>query len=114
MPPDGRHRHAHAPRSPQDDEVEVAQRQPRRDLREQHRGARAAAEMPDEVLDAIKGKIKASGIAQENLQIETVLDPKLLGGFVLEFDNKRYDASALHKLNQLKSEFSKNLYIKEF
>ncbi len=74
----------------------------------------SATEMPTDVLDSIKSKIKSSSIAQENLQIETVIDPKLLGGFVLEFDNKRYDASVLHKLDQLKSEFSKNLYIKEF
>lgn len=73
-----------------------------------------AVPMTDEVLNSIKIKIQQSGIAMENLEIQSTVDPKLIGGFVLEFDNKRYDASVLHKLDQLKSEFSKNLYVKEF
>lgn len=73
-----------------------------------------AAPLTDEVLNSIKIKIQQSGIAMENLEVQTTVDPKLIGGFVLEFDNKRYDASVSHKLEQLKSEFSKNLYVKEF
>jgi len=38
----------------------------------------------------------------------------LIGGFVVEFDDKRYDASVINKLNELRVEFKKNLYIKEF
>jgi F-type H+-transporting ATPase subunit delta len=56
----------------------------------------------------------SSGITHPNLEIETGIDPKLIGGFVLEFDSKRYDASVASKLADLKSEFTKNLYIKEF
>jgi F-type H+-transporting ATPase subunit delta len=48
------------------------------------------------------------------LEIVTQVDPELIGGFVLQFDNKRYDASIAHKLDELRSAFSKNLYIKEF
>ena len=42
------------------------------------------------------------------------IDPSLIGGFVLEFDNKRYDASVASKLNDLKSDFNKNQYVREF
>jgi len=66
------------------------------------------------VLAELKKKLLASGVTSENLDIETEVDPELIGGFVLEFDNKRYDASAAHKLDELRASFSKNLYVKEF
>lgn len=73
-----------------------------------------AAPLSEVVLDDLRKKILASGITFENLDIETAVDPELIGGFVLEFDNKRYDASTSHKLEELKAEFKKNLYVKEF
>ncbi len=73
-----------------------------------------ATPVSDAVLDDLRKKIMASGVTTDTLDIETKVDPELIGGFVLEFDNKRYDASAAHKLEELKTQFSKNLYIKEF
>jgi F-type H+-transporting ATPase subunit delta len=73
-----------------------------------------AAPLSDAVLADLKKKLLASGVTAENLDIETKVDPELIGGFVLEFDNKRYDASVAHKLDELKASFSKNLYVKEF
>lgn len=74
----------------------------------------SAAPLSDTVLNELKSSILGSGITHPNLEIETSVDPELIGGFVLEFDNKRYDASVANKLTELKSEFTKNLYIKEF
>jgi F-type H+-transporting ATPase subunit delta len=62
----------------------------------------------------LKSKILASGITHENLDIEIKVNPDLIGGFTMEFDSKRYDASIANKLAELKSEFTKNLYIKEY
>lgn len=73
-----------------------------------------ATSMSDALLEDLRKKLIASGAATENIEIETIIDTALIGGFVLEFDNKRYDASVSHKLEELKSQFSKNLYIKEF
>ena len=73
-----------------------------------------ATEMSDSVLADLKKKILASGVTSENLEISTKVDPELIGGFLLEFENKRYDASIAHKLEELKSTFSKNLYVKEY
>lgn len=73
-----------------------------------------ATPVSDSVLDDLRKKIIASGVTTDTLDIETKVDPELIGGFVLEFDNKRYDASVTHKLEELKTQFSKNLYIKEF
>ncbi len=73
-----------------------------------------AAPMSDAVMAELKVKLLESGVTNTNLDIETAVDADLIGGFVLEFDNKRYDASVAHKLDELKSQFTKNLYIKEF
>jgi F-type H+-transporting ATPase subunit delta len=73
-----------------------------------------ATEMSDAVVADLKARILKSGVTNENLDVETAVDAELIGGFVLEFDNKRYDASVANKLAELKSEFTKNLYIKEF
>ncbi len=73
-----------------------------------------ATEMSDAVLALLKKKLLESGATSENLEVVTKVDPKLIGGFLLEFDSKRYDASIAHKLEELKSTFSKNLYVKEY
>lgn len=73
-----------------------------------------AAPLSDAVLAELKKKLLASGVTSENLDIETKVDPELIGGFVLEFDHKRYDASVAHKLDELRATFSKNLYVREF
>ncbi|MFZ4633229.1 MAG: ATP synthase F1 subunit delta [Saprospiraceae bacterium] len=73
----------------------------------------SATPLSDKVLDTLKSKILASGKTQENLEMETVIDPSLIGGFVIEFDDKRYDASITSKLDDLQKLFSKNLYVRE-
>lgn len=73
-----------------------------------------AAPLSDAVLDSLKTHLLKSGVTHPNLDIETKVDPTLIGGFVLEFDNKHYDASVANKLAELKNTFTKNLYVKEF
>ncbi len=72
-----------------------------------------ATELSEAAMEALRKKLLETGTTFENLEIETKIDPSLIGGFVLEFDNKRYDASLSHKLSELKGQFSKNLYIRE-
>lgn len=71
-----------------------------------------AGPMSDGVLADLKKKLLASGVTSENLEITTKIDPELIGGFILEFDNKRYDASVTHKLEELKNSFARNPYVK--
>ena len=59
-------------------------------------------------------RLTASGACHPNVEISTKVDKDLIGGFVLEFDNKLYDASVQHKLSQLRAEFVQNLFVKEF
>lgn len=53
---------------------------------------------------------------QTNAKIELAEDVNkdLMGGFVLNFDDKQYDASILRQIQNLRKEFDVNLYIKGF
>ncbi|MDQ3192141.1 MAG: ATP synthase F1 subunit delta [Bacteroidota bacterium] len=42
------------------------------------------------------------------------VNPDFIGGFTLQFDDKRIDTTLLHKLEKLKREFKENPYIKNF
>jgi len=42
------------------------------------------------------------------------VDKSLIGGFVLDMDDKKYDASISHQLERLRKSFDKNLYVKGF
>ena len=67
-----------------------------------------AAPMSEAGLEAIKAQLKGSNSTAANIEIETAVNPDIIGGFVIEFDDKLYDASVAHKLAKLKKEFSGN------
>lgn len=48
------------------------------------------------------------------IELETIIEEDLLGGFVLNYDNKQYDASIQKQIKRLKQDFKKNLYVREF
>jgi len=47
----------------------------------------------------------------KHIELETVVDEKIIGGFLLELDSQLLDASILHDLRQVKRQFDKNLFI---
>lgn len=73
-----------------------------------------AQSLSEEVVERIKSKLEDSKVTDDHIEIVTAVDPELIGGFVLEFDNRLYDASVAHKLDQLKKDFSKNDFLKKY
>jgi F-type H+-transporting ATPase subunit delta len=72
----------------------------------------SAAELSEVELADIKSKLITSGNTEADIDIETVIDPSLIGGFILEYDGKVYDASVAYKLTELRREFKKpNVYV---
>lgn len=65
-----------------------------------------AQPMDDAALAAIRTKLTQSNELAENIEIETEIDPSLLGGFKLEFNDRLYDASVAHRLNEMKKAFA--------
>lgn len=69
-----------------------------------------ASPLSEKMVHAFVSKIKTSS-SIENLTLETKVDEKLIGGFVLEMDGKLIDASILRDLNDVKKQFANNDYI---
>ncbi|MEM7572389.1 MAG: ATP synthase F1 subunit delta [Bacteroidota bacterium] len=66
------------------------------------------------VLEQIKQQLVQANSTEEKIEFSTSVDPTLVGGFVLEFDGKIYDASVAHKLNELRKEFDgPNVYVSQ-
>jgi F-type H+-transporting ATPase subunit delta len=68
-----------------------------------------AVAVSDEVKNAVAAKIK-SDAGLPNIQLEHAVNEDLIGGFVIEFDNKLFDASIRRDLDDIKKQFSQNLF----
>ena len=73
-----------------------------------------ATKLSDDTIERIKAQLTSSAATDSNIDLVTETNPDILGGFVIEFDDKLYDASVSHKLDQLRKEFSNNQYVKNF
>lgn len=69
-----------------------------------------AVAVSDAMRTSIEEKVKKErgfGI----VELETAVDEKLIGGFVLEFHDKLVDASILRDLKDIKKQFNENLFV---
>jgi F-type H+-transporting ATPase subunit delta len=71
-----------------------------------------AVPMSDEMQQVILSKIRANTTIQ-NIELETVVEDELIGGFKLEVGGKLIDASVLRDLNDVKKQFKSNEYIQQ-
>lgn len=66
-----------------------------------------AAPVSDELKKSIEASVqKANNFA--TVELEALVDEKLIGGFVLEFDNKQVDASIASDLRAIRKQFMEN------
>lgn len=71
-----------------------------------------AVSVSEELKNAIVAKAKAeAGISA--VELEVVVDEKLIGGFVLEYNNNLVDASVLRDLKDIKKQFTQNVYVQQ-
>ena len=49
-----------------------------------------------------------------NIDLNEVIDKKIIGGAILKIEDKRLDASLSTKIKNLKQSFNKNLYLQDF
>jgi F-type H+-transporting ATPase subunit delta len=66
-----------------------------------------------EALEEIKAKLTGSATTAKIVDIETAVNPDLIGGYVVEYGDKLYDASVAAKLAELKKQFSGNEYVSQ-
>ncbi len=63
-----------------------------------------ATPLSETALEQIKTKLLASSETGKNVEIVTKVNPDILGGFVIEINDKLYDDSVAHKLEKLRKE----------
>lgn len=56
------------------------------------------------VKEEIGQRIRRAGLAEGEIEWETSVDPALIGGFILELGDRRYDASIAHQLEKIRKE----------
>lgn len=69
-----------------------------------------ATPISQELTDTFISKIKAS-TSYDNVQLETVVDDKIIGGFILQMEGKLIDNSILRNLHDVKKQFANNDYL---
>lgn len=71
-----------------------------------------AVEPSEELKRSIKQKVSVeAGLGQ--VELETKVDPSIVGGFILEFNNNKVDASILRDLKDIKKQFMDNHYVQK-
>ncbi len=71
-----------------------------------------AVPVTDHLREAIRSKAVAS-LKNDQIELQEDVNPDLIGGFVLEVDDKLFDASIRRDLNDVKEQFRKNIYVSE-
>ncbi len=69
-----------------------------------------AAPVSEAVREGIRQKV-AAAMPGQSIEMSTEIRPELIGGFVLEMGDKLVDASIKRDLQDIKKQFSQNLYV---
>ena len=69
-----------------------------------------AVELGSEVSNKINALLREQTKAE--IELHENVEDSIIGGFVLEFDEKQYDASVVKYLQDLRKEFDKNIFTK--
>jgi F-type H+-transporting ATPase subunit delta len=71
-----------------------------------------ASAISDDLKNAIVSKVKKEANL-ENVELDAKIDEKLIGGFVLEFNNNLVDASVLRDLKDISKQFKeRNVFVR--
>lgn len=65
-----------------------------------------ATEVSDDLLAEMRQIVLKNASNLKTVEFQTEIDPSIIGGFILEFDDQRYDASVASQLKTLKQKFS--------
>jgi F-type H+-transporting ATPase subunit delta len=71
-----------------------------------------ATPLSQDHLEKIRQRIRESGITHPNIDLKVHVDAGIIGGFLIEFEDKLYDASVARHINMLRKEIESDKYIK--
>ncbi len=70
-----------------------------------------AAPVSDQLRQTILARATAS-LKDSQVELVEAVNPDLIGGFVLEMDDKLFDASIAHDLHEVRKQFLQNIYVR--
>ncbi len=73
-----------------------------------------AVPVSDEIRNQVTGLLLQNNMLQgKTLELKEQVDPSILGGLIVQVDDKLFDASIKHDLQFIKKQFIKNMYVSE-
>jgi F-type H+-transporting ATPase subunit delta len=66
------------------------------------------------LMETVRRRVMATLPAGTEVEMKEEVNPDIIGGFVLEMDDKLFDASIRRDLNDVKKQFLKNIYVGQF
>jgi len=69
-----------------------------------------AIELDDAAIAYVKKALKDKKVIDGTIKMNVKVNPKIIGGFQIEFEDKLIDASIKHKLDVMRRELAVNLY----
>ena len=71
-----------------------------------------AVEVSNEIQEKISSILKETELLKGNsIELKTKVDPSIIGGLVVQVEDKLFDASIRHDLQVIKKQFIENMYI---
>jgi F-type H+-transporting ATPase subunit delta len=72
-----------------------------------------AVPVDEALVNRVKQIVKAK-TEFENIEMSTKIDPNIIGGFILQYEDKLYDASVQRNLEVVDDNFAENIYEKKY
>ena len=69
-----------------------------------------ATEVGEGVQQVLRDRLRTD-LSLDKVELETAVNPALIGGFTLEFDGRMVDASIARDLREVRRQFADNIYI---
>lgn len=74
----------------------------------------SAVELDEKTTDRIVNIIRSKIVGKDNIEVKTVIDKDIIGGFIVRYKDYEYDASVRHTLKRLHYVFEENLFVKGY
>jgi len=71
-----------------------------------------AVDLPEEFLSVLRDSLQKASITDENLEIITKTDKSIIGGFIIQVEDKLIDSSIKNKLRKVEKNIIEDKYIR--
>lgn len=74
----------------------------------------SAVALDEKTTDRIVNILKHKIVKKDTVEIRNLVDKNIIGGFIVKYNDYVYDASIVHTLKRLHTDFEENLFVKGY